>query len=105
MYQCTVVKHIWRNVERTEFGANLRCEITLPFTPFIGLDYLNEGINFRFRTIEWRQKEDKFFCYAEDGSISGIRHDHFTFDELVNDYKNEGWDIRGIVKPGEFMKD
>lgn len=105
MYKCLIIKHIWRNLERTEFGARLQCEISLNFPPFVGLKYLHEDINFEFSDIQWRQTENLFFCMATDGGISGIGHDHFTFEELVENYKSEGWELRGIVKPGQFIEE
>ena len=96
MHKCLLLKHIWKDSEKTQEGAVLIKEINLNFIPFenLSLDggsaYASVG---RITSVTYVLSESQFRLELSDASPwwSELYGKTLKYDDLLKFYKEDGW--------------
>jgi hypothetical protein len=98
-----VFSHLWRNLKQTELGANLEYEMSLPFLPFPGLVVRDKKVAFIVERVMWDASQNCFSINAQDEKLTGVGHDHCTFEELAEELRKDGWAVT-ILDAGKYVE-
>ncbi len=96
MYRCEFSKLIWKDIERSEIHDVLVKNLTLPFTPYLGLSVVSGRFKSgEIQAVTWDTEKEVFSVSVKD-EIPWEDEDHHshTAEQITNHLlKRTGWEL------------
>lgn len=101
MYKCKIYRDIFpcdpSQVDKIPAPVLFRIECNLSFSPFIGLEIINGGVECTIKRVKWDLHDEIFYCHA-DTDFPDIPNDEQGFKDLVIWALDDGWNVTSWPK-------